>query len=87
MESFRTVEELMDRIALMNSDDSVCQFQIPGKGKFTLVLQEEAQISIENDVENNPKLKAMMQESREQYQQGHGMSGSELIDSLSPEFL
>ena len=85
MESFRTVEELMNRISTMNSDNSVCQFRIPGKGKFTLVLQEETQISIKNDVENNPELKAMIQESREQYQLGHGMSGSELIDSLSPE--
>ena len=46
MESFRTVEELMNRISTMNSDNSVCQFRIPGKGKFTLILQEEAQISI-----------------------------------------
>lgn len=34
-------EELMKYIFNMDSENSVFQFSIPGKGKFTLVLQEE----------------------------------------------
>ncbi len=51
MEKLRFTEELMEYISNMNSDNSVFQFFIPGKGKFTLVLQEEDQQSICTDVE------------------------------------
>ncbi|MBP1969979.1 hypothetical protein J2Z83_002087 [Virgibacillus natechei] len=49
---------------------------------ITLVLQEE-QTSIRKEVEINPELKKMIQESREEYRQGLGMSTSELLESLS----
>lgn len=78
-------EELMNYISNMNHDNSVCQFFIPGKGKFTLVLQEEDQQSINADIEGNPKLKKMINESQEQYKKGLGMSTSELLKSMSPK--
>ncbi|WP_188631066.1 hypothetical protein, partial [Lentibacillus kapialis] len=58
-------------------------FSVPGKGKFTLVLQEEDENSINFDVEKNPQLKQMIKESRSEYKNGKGMSTSELLNSLS----
>jgi hypothetical protein len=46
-------EELMKYIFNMDSENSVFQFSIPGKGKFTLVLQEEDVQSIKADTEAN----------------------------------
>ncbi|WP_342710455.1 hypothetical protein [Lentibacillus persicus] len=76
-------EELMNRIENMDRDNSVFQFSIPGKGKFTLVLQEEDENSIKSDVEKNPQLKQMIEESKSEYKKGKGMSTSELLNSLS----
>ncbi|MUV38745.1 hypothetical protein JNUCC1_02616 [Lentibacillus sp. JNUCC-1] len=76
-------EELMSQIANMDRDNSVFQFSIPGKGKFTLVLQEEDEPSIKADVENNPQLKQMIEESKSEYKMRKGMSTAELLDSLS----
>ncbi|MDW0115298.1 MULTISPECIES: hypothetical protein [Sporosarcina] len=76
-------EELMKHIANMNRDNSVLQFSLPGKGKFTLVLQEEDEVSIKTDVENNPQLKQMIEESKNEYKTGKGMSTSQLLNSLS----
>lgn len=39
-------EELMKFINKMDLENSVVQFSIPGKGRFTLVLQEEDDQSI-----------------------------------------
>lgn len=78
-----STEELMNHIANMNHDNSVLQFSIPGKGKFTLVLQEDHESSIKSDVERNPQLKQMIEESKREYKSGKGMSTSELLDSLS----
>jgi hypothetical protein len=47
-------EELIKYISNMDRDNSVLQFSISGKGKFTLVLQAEAEQSIKADIENNP---------------------------------
>lgn len=85
MEKVRSTEELMEYISNMNRENSVCQFIIPGKGRFTLVLQEEDQQSISADAEANPELKRMIEESRVQYKQGLGMSTSELLKSLAPK--
>lgn len=71
MEKINSPEELMENIANMSRDNSVYQFQIPGKGTFTLVLQEEEQRSIQADVNANPELKAM--------------STSDILKSFSPE--
>lgn len=40
--------------------------------------------SIAEEVDNNPELKEMIEESREQYKLGQGMSTSEIVKSLSP---
>ena len=83
MEKVRSSEDLMEYISTMNRDNSVCQFIIPGKGKFTLVFQEDDQQSIHADVEANPELRWMIEESRQEYKKGLGMSTSELIKSMS----
>jgi hypothetical protein len=31
----------MEQLSNMNKENSVCQVFIPGKGKFTIILQEE----------------------------------------------
>ncbi|KAB8133646.1 hypothetical protein F9U64_12150 [Gracilibacillus oryzae] len=84
MEKIQSSEELMKYIKNMNSDNSVFQFSIPGKGKFTLALQEEDdEKSIQSEADENPELEQMIKESQEQYKNGHGMSTSELLNSLS----
>jgi hypothetical protein len=85
MEKLRSSEDLMQYISNMNSDNSVCQVFIPGKGKFTIVLQEEDQQTIADDVRANPELKEMIHESLEAYKQGRYMTTSELLESLSPK--
>lgn len=60
-------EELMETIISMNSEHSVHQFLIPGKGRFTVVLQEEDPLSISSEVKVNVELKRMIDESREEY--------------------
>lgn len=76
-------EELMKYINKMDSENSVVQFSIPGKGRFTLVLQEEDEQSIIADVKNNPQLEFMFKESEEQYKNGLGVTTSDLLKSLS----
>ncbi|NRF92353.1 hypothetical protein HQN89_15180 [Paenibacillus frigoriresistens] len=85
MEKVNSSEELMETIISMNSEHSVRQFLIPGIGKFTVVLQEEDHLSISSEVKANPELKRMVDESREEYKQGKGMSTTELLKSLSPK--
>ncbi|MCA1321607.1 hypothetical protein LC085_17005 [Bacillus tianshenii] len=83
MGKIKSSEELMDHISNMNSDNSVFQFSIPGKGKFTLVLQEEDKQTIKSEAEENTELERMLKESQEQYENGRGMSSEELIKSMS----
>ncbi|WP_066172596.1 hypothetical protein [Bacillus marinisedimentorum] len=83
MGKIHSSEELMKHISNMNSENSVFQFSIPGKGKFTLVLQEEDEQSIHIETEENPELKRMLKESMEQYKNGQSMTTSELLNSLS----
>ncbi|OBR63974.1 hypothetical protein A7K91_11300 [Paenibacillus oryzae] len=85
MEKVNSLEDLMENISNMSRDNSVYQFHIPGKGKFTLVLQEEEQRSIQADVEASLELKAMIEQSRKEFKLGKAMSTSELLNSLSPE--
>lgn len=85
MEEVRTTEDLMEQIANMSRENSVCQVYIPGKGKFTIVLQEEERESIAADVRSNPDLKQMMNESLVAYREGRSMSTSDLVNSLSPK--
>lgn len=76
-------QELMNYIFNMDSENSVLQFSIPGKGKFTLVLQEEDVQSIKADVEVNPMLEHMFKKSEEQYREGLGITTSDLLRTLS----
>jgi len=85
MEKLRSSDELMRHISNMNSENSISQVFIPGKGKFTIVLQEEVQQSIADDVKTNPELKEMIHKSMEAYKEGRYATTTELIDSLSPK--
>lgn len=85
MEKVNSPEELMENIANMSRDNSIYRFRIPGKGTFNLVLQEEEQRSIQDDVESNPELKALIEESRKEFKLGKAMSTSELLKSFSPK--
>ncbi|MFM9278863.1 hypothetical protein [Paenibacillus jiagnxiensis] len=85
MEKISSPEELMENIANMSRDNSVYQFHIPGKGTFTLVLQEEEQQSIRADVEANSELKSLIEQSRKEYKLGQAMKTSEILTSFSPE--
>ncbi len=85
MEKLHSPEELMKHISKMDKDNSVSQVFIPGKGQFTIVLQEEDVHSIGEEILANPELKQMIDESREEHSQGLGMTTAELIKSLSPK--
>lgn len=80
-----STEELMRQIENMDRNNSVYQFSIRGKGKFTLVLQEEEEQSIQRDTVKSPPLKQMIQESLSEYRDGKGISTVELLQSLSVE--
>lgn len=67
-------EELLKYIDSMDRENSVVQFSIPGKGRFTLVLQEEDEQTIYDDVKKNTQLDTMFKESEEQYKEGLGMT-------------
>ncbi len=83
MNKVQSSEELMKYIHGMDRENSVIQFSVPGKGRFTLVLQEEDHQSIETDVKKNPQLEIMLTESVEEYKNGQGITTSELLKSLS----
>lgn len=85
MQKLRSPEDLMAHISNMNSENSISHVFIPGKGRFTIMLQEEEGKSVENEILSNPELKQMIDESRTEIKQGLGMSTSELLESLSPE--
>lgn len=83
MGKFHSSEELMNYISNMNRENSVVQFTIPGKGKFTLVLQEEENQSINADAEANSELQRMILEGQEQYKKGLGIPTSDFLKSFS----
>lgn len=84
MKKVQSSEELMKHISNMNRDNSVLQFTMFGKGKFTLVLQEVDEQSIIADVEANPNLEHMIKEGQQQYKERLGMTTKEFLKSLSP---
>ncbi|ODG91423.1 MULTISPECIES: hypothetical protein [Bacillaceae] len=84
MEKAQFSEELMRYISNMNRENSVVQFSVPGKGRFTLVLQEEEN-SIKADIEANPEIEIMIRKSQEEYKKGLGVSTSEFLKSISPK--
>jgi hypothetical protein len=69
----RTTEDLLEQLSNMNKENSVCQVFIPGKGKFTIVLQEEDYHSTAPVIQSNPYPEHMVNEK-----EGHAMSASEL---------
>ncbi|MDM5333813.1 hypothetical protein QUF56_11300 [Ureibacillus composti] len=81
----KSSEELMSFVKKMDRDNSVLQFSIPGKGKYTLVLQEMDDQSIASDIIANPQLEQMIKESQIDYKKGEGMTTSELLKSISVE--
>lgn len=87
MGRIHSYEELMNHSANMNSENSVIQLSIPGKGKFTLALQEDDEKSIKVEAKENLELKRMLKESMEQYGDGRGVTTKELLKSLSKRIL
>lgn len=67
MKEVQTAEELMELLSNMNKENSICQVLIPGKGNFTIVLQQEDYGSLEQTVS-----------SAEAENEGRAMSVSEL---------
>jgi hypothetical protein len=76
MKEVRTTEDLMEQLSNMNKENSVCQVFIPGKGKFTIVLQEKDYRSTAPVIQSNPYLK--QNDSMEAEKEGRAMSTSEL---------
>lgn len=83
MEKIFTSDDLLKHIIKMDSDNSIFQFLLPGKGKFTLVFQEEDVQSIQTDFESNKELGYMFKMGEEQYKKGLGLTTSELLETLS----
>lgn len=83
VQRINTSSELLDQIKKMDKDNSVCEVFLPGKGKFTIVLQEEDQQSVLSDIQSDQELQKMIHESREAYKKGNAMTTSELLKSIS----
>jgi hypothetical protein len=79
MKEVRTTEDLMEQLSNMNNENSVCQVFIPGKGKFTIVLQEEGSRSTAPVIQSNQYLTQAVNDSMEAEKEGRAMSVSELI--------
>lgn len=60
MSEILSPEELMKHILNMNEENSVLQFKIPEKGKFTLVLQEEDVPKVESDAFENKEVETVV---------------------------
>ncbi|MBM7565772.1 hypothetical protein JOC55_002723 [Paenibacillus sacheonensis] len=65
MEEVRTLEELIERLSKLTKEDSICQVSIPGKGTFTIVLQEDYRtVNNRLDDENNGRVTSVSELSR-----------------------
>lgn len=87
MNRISTPEALLEQFSQMNIENSVKQILIPGTGKFTVVFQgtDSDHKTIESEVEADPELKKMIQESKEDYKNGQTTNTRDLIKSLRPE--
>jgi hypothetical protein len=83
MSKVHSLEELLDTISNMNRENSVVQFSIPGKGKFTLVLEEEDDQTVGVIKEVNPELRRFIIESKALQKKGLSMSTIDLLKSFS----
>lgn len=85
MQNIHSPEDLLRKLKEMDKEHSVYQFHVPGKGRFTVVLQEEDVPSIKEDLRNHPELGEMILESFEAYEKSQFKTTSEAIRSFSPE--
>jgi hypothetical protein len=83
MGKVHSLEELMDTISNMSRKNSVIEFSIPGKGEFTLVLEDEDDQLIISKKEANPDLHRFINESKVLHKKGVGMSTIDLLKSFS----
>lgn len=84
MSQINTPEELFIELNKLTRDNSVKQFIVPRKGKFTLVYLEEAK-TIGEEMEVDKELKEMIHESRKDYKEGRYKTTNEFIDSINEE--
>lgn len=84
MKHVYSAEELYAELDKLNKDNSVARFSIPGKGKFTLVYEEQEK-TIQEEVDSDDELKKMIHESRKEYKEGRYITMSEFIKSTSDE--
>jgi hypothetical protein len=80
-ENINSPQELFNELKGMNENNSVTQFQVPGKGRFTIVYQEGA--SVQEEIDADEERKDMISESMEAYKKGDYQSTFELLKSLS----
>ncbi|OFW75581.1 MAG: hypothetical protein A2201_11810 [Alicyclobacillus sp. RIFOXYA1_FULL_53_8] len=83
MDIIYSAQDLMQRIEKLTNDDSVCQVFVPGKGQLTIVLQAKSELSIAEEVQEDPELREMLQDSRKAHQAGDVMTTDELLKSIS----
>ncbi len=83
MKNIKSPDELFSELNAMNEKNSVSQFVVPGKGKFTLVYQECTEV--QEEIESDEELKKMIHESLEAYEKGDYQTTSELLRTLSKE--
>lgn len=84
MKDINSPEELYQELTNISTDNSVSQFTIPGKGKFTLVYQESDE-NIAKEIESDEDLKKLIHENLAAYEKGDYQTTSELLKSLSKE--
>ncbi|SFD43929.1 hypothetical protein SAMN05216238_101343 [Lentibacillus persicus] len=81
MKHINSPEELYAELEKLNKSNSASTFSVPGKGKFTLVYEDNEK-TIQQEVEEDPELREMILESRKNYKKGEYKTTDELIDSL-----
>lgn len=84
MKSIRSAEELYEEMDKLDRDNSVTQFSIPGKGKYTMVYEDHEK-TIQEEVDEDEELKKMIHESRREYKEGRYVTMSEFIKSTYEE--
>ncbi|MGY0694337.1 hypothetical protein ACW2QC_16405 [Virgibacillus sp. FSP13] len=84
MKNIKTANELFSELNKMDRENSILQFLVPEKGKFTLVYQNDDS-SLQDEIENDGDLKKMIHESLEAYERGDAQTTSDLLKSLSKE--
>lgn len=68
----QTAEELIEQLSNMSKENSICQVFLPGKGIFTIVLQEQDERSstssraqlVTNETENKGRVRSVSELER-----------------------